>query len=68
MLRASDRKSQISLFKAKHIHCFKVNACLAANIDQIRNDLLVLKVFTNVQNQRAVKINRGNVAFTEIRL
>ena len=67
MLRASDRKSQIRLFKAKHIHSFKVNAYRAANIDQIRNDLLVPKVFTNIQNQRAVKINRGNIAFTEIR-
>ena len=48
MIRASKRKSQIRLFKAKHIHCFKVNAYRAANIDQIRNDLLVLIVFTNV--------------------
>ena len=67
MLRTSDRKSQIRLFKAELIRCFEVNACRAAKIDQIGNDLLILEVFTNVQNQRAAKIDRGNVAFTEIR-
>ena len=45
---ASDRKSQIRLLKAKLIHRFEMNACCAAKIDQIGNNLLVLKVFTNV--------------------
>ena len=67
MHRASDRKSQIRLFKAELIHRFKMNACPTANIDQIRNNLLVLKVLGKVQNQRAAKINRGKVAFAEIR-
>ena len=67
ILLASDLKSQICLLKAKHIRCFKVNTYRAANIDQIGNDLFILKVFTNVQNQRAAKIDRGNVAFAEIR-
>ena len=67
MLHASERKPQIRLFKGKHIHRFKMNTYRAANIDQIRNDLLILIVFANVQNQHAAKINSGNVAFAEIR-
>ena len=67
MLRASDLKPQIRLFKAARFRLFEVNANLAANIDKIGDDLLILKVFTNIQDQRAAKINSGNVTFTEIR-
>ena len=66
MLRASDRKSQIRLFIGKFIHFFKMNAYFTANVDQIRNDTLIPVVFTNIQNQRAAKVNRGNIAFAEI--
>ena len=67
MLSTLKRESQIRLFKDKSIHRLKVNAYRAAKVDQVGDDLLVLKVFANVQDQRAAKINRGNVAFAEIR-